>query len=203
MNLNNPLEGLFPGGHGKVLFELLRQPESLSGRSIALLLGDKLGKSRVLQILGDLVDTGVVHREILGSAHRYSINKDHLLFPALKQLVNPLLILRRRILDSVRKWELQPVSVHIFGSVAKGNSTHRSDIDLLLIRPDAIEADSEAWEAQTFELTVELEVATGNTIQLVEYSESEYRRLLKAGARLTLEVEEFNLEIVGRLMKAS
>lgn len=195
MNLSNPLESLFPGGHGQVLRVLLEQPEPLSGRSIALLLGEKLGKSRVLEILGQLVDVGIVDRDVVGSAHRYQINRDHISYPSLVKLVSPVTQLVRLIERQISSWQIPPARASLFGSTVKSTSTSKSDLDLLILRPDSISPDDEIWGDQTFRLTVRLERATGLTVQLVEYSTSEYQQLEEAGARLTNEILNSSIEV--------
>jgi predicted nucleotidyltransferase len=195
MNLSNPFESLFPGGHGQVLRVLLQQPQPLSGRSIALLLGGKLGKSRVLEILGQLVDAGIVDRDIVGSAHKYLINRDHISYPQLARLSNPVGQLVSLIQRHIASWEIAPARAVVFGSTAKHSSTSDSDLDLLILRPDNVSPEDEVWGDQTFRLTIRLERATGLSIQLVEYSESEYQRLEASGARLPLEIRDASIEI--------
>lgn len=195
MNLSNPLESLFPGGHGQVLRVLLEQPGPLSGRSIALLLGEKLGKSRVLEILGQLVDVGIVDRDVVGSAHRYQINRDHISYPSLIKLVSPVTQLVRLIERQISSWQIPPARAALFGSTVKSTSTSKSDLDLLILRPDSISPDDEVWSDQTFRLTVRLERATGLPVQLVEYSTSEYQRLEEAGARLPNEIQYSSIEV--------
>ena len=80
MDFSKNLSSIFPTSQALILEELIQTPKPVSGRQLALQLVDRLGKSRVLDVLGELVEQGLVTREILGPSHLYSINKQHLCF---------------------------------------------------------------------------------------------------------------------------
>lgn len=199
MYLSNPLSTLFPGAHGHVLNQLLAEVRPESGRAIALKLGTSVGKSRVIEILNDLVHIGVVDREIVGSAHLFSLNSDHLCFQTLKVLANPVPALKKQIQRLVGGFQQAPLAVVIFGSVAKGSSQVGSDLDLLVLRPNHVRPDDSLWDAQTLDLVVQLERSTGYPVQLVEYSESEFQALVNRGARLVSELSDSGLVVTGEL----
>jgi len=199
MYLSNPLSTLFPGAHGHVLRQLLIESRPQSGRAIALKLGQSVGKSRVIEVLSDLAHLGVVDREIVGSSHLFSINKDHLCYQTLKVLASPMPALIKQIKRIVAGFQRAPLAVVIFGSVAKGSSQAGSDLDLLVIRPNHVSPEDSAWEAQTLELVVQLERSTGYPVQLVEYSEDEFQTLVNRGARLVNELAEAGIVVKGQL----
>lgn len=60
MNLTSPINAIAPGGRGVILSILARTTEPLSGRRIAELAGEQLGKTRTLEVLGQLAGAGVV-----------------------------------------------------------------------------------------------------------------------------------------------
>lgn len=199
MYLTNPLSTLFPGAHGHVLNQLLAESRPNSGRALALKLGASVGKSRVIEVLNDLAQLGIVDREIVGSSHLFSLNKDHLCYQSLRALSSPLPALRRQIHRIVSGFYQAPLAVVIFGSVAKGSSQAGSDLDLLVLRPNHVPPEDSIWESQTFELVVQLERSTGYPVQLVEYSETEFQGLVKRGARLIHELSETGLVVTGEL----
>jgi len=188
---------MFPGAHGYVISQLLREPEPQSGRAIAMKLGTSVGKSRVIEVLGDLAALGIVDREIVGSSHLFSINRDHICYQSLKALVNPLPSLTRHIQRIVSGFQSVPIAVVIFGSVAKGSSQIGSDLDLLVVRPNQTDPEDPAWESQTLELVVRLERLTGYPVQLVEYSEREFQSLVDRGSRLVSELSESGMVVSG------
>lgn len=199
MYLSNPLSTLFPGAHGYVLGQLLSESRPESGRAIALKLGQSVGKSRVSEVLNDLAHLGIVDREIVGTSHLFSINKDHLCYQTLKVLSRPMPALLKQIQRIVSGFQLAPLAVVIFGSVAKGSSQAGSDLDLLVLRPNHVSPEDSAWESQTLELVVQLERSTGYPVQLVEYSESEFQALVNRGARLVTELSNTGVAVTGEL----
>lgn len=199
MYLSNPLNALFPGAHGQIISQLLREPEPQSGRAIAMKLGTSVGKSRVIEVLSDLAQLGIVDREIVGSSHLFSINSDHICYQSLKALVNPLPALTKHIKRIISGFQSVPIAVVIFGSVAKGSSQIGSDLDLLVVRPNQTDPEDPAWESQTLELVVRLERLTGYPVQLVEYSEREFQSLVDRGSRLVSELSETGMVISGAL----
>jgi predicted nucleotidyltransferase len=202
MYLSNPLSTLFPGAHGHVLRQLLIESRPQSGRAIALKLGQSVGKSRVIEVLSDLAHLGVVDREIVGSSHLFSINKDHLCYQTLKVLASPMPALIKQIQRIVAGFQRAPLAVVIFGSVAKGSSQAGSDLDLLVLRPNHVSPEDSAWESQTLELVVQLERSTGYPVQLVEYSENEFQALVNRGARLVTELSDTAVAVTGELQLA-
>jgi predicted nucleotidyltransferase len=202
MYLSNPLSTLFPGAHGHVLRQLLIESRPQSGRAIAVKLGQSVGKSRVIEVLSDLAHLGVVDREIVGSSHLFSINKDHLCYQTLKVLASPMPSLIKQIQRIVAGFQRAPLAVVIFGSVAKGSSQAGSDLDLLVLRPNHVSPEDSAWESQTLELVVQLERSTGYPVQLVEYSESEFQALVNRGARLVTELSDTAVAVTGELQLA-
>ncbi|WP_245394657.1 nucleotidyltransferase domain-containing protein [Amycolatopsis keratiniphila] len=71
----------------------------------------------------------------------------------------------------MESWQVPPVYAAVFGSVARGEMTEDSDLDLLLIRPDG--ADDDRWETQVDELAVEVARWTGNDTRPLEFTEAE------------------------------
>lgn len=199
MYLTDPLSTLFPGAHSHIIRQLLRESEPQSGRAIAMKLGTSVGKSRVIEVLGDLAALGIVDREIVGSSHLFSINRDHICYQSLKTLVNPLPSLTRHMQRIVSEFRTLPTAVVLFGSVAKGLSQIGSDLDLLVIRPNQTDPEDPDWNCQTLELVVRMERLAGYPVQLVEYSEGEFKSLVDRGARLVHELNETGLVVSGEL----
>ncbi len=60
MDFSKNLSSIFPTSQALILEELIQTPKPVSGRQLALQLVDRLGKSRVLDVLGELVEQGLV-----------------------------------------------------------------------------------------------------------------------------------------------
>lgn len=181
-----------------IIEELLRTPKPVTGRQLALQLVDRLGKSRVFEVLPDLVEQGLVIREILDSSHLYSINTKHLSYPLLKSLSQPRELIIGLINKQLSRFSPKPEAVVLFGSVAKGTAKAGSDIDLLLVRPNRIREDDDAWQDQLFRLTLAIQNATGNSLNYLDYSQAELGRLARSGARLISEINKHGVVLLGK-----
>lgn len=181
-----------------VLEELIRNPRAVTGRQLAMQLVDRLGKSRVFEVLQQLVDQGLVNREIIGPSHLYSINQKHLCYELLKKLTQPRDFLIDLLVKQVSRFSTKPDAVVLFGSIAKGTSKPGSDVDLLVVRPNRVDENDDAWQDQLFRLTLAVQRATGNDLNYLDYSNSELARLAKAGHRLIKEVNQHGLLIAGK-----
>ncbi len=82
----------------------------------------------------------------------YRANTDHLAMPAMLALLRIGDELRNRMAERIAQWPLRPVSVVIYGSVARGDATTGSDLDVLVVRSDATEPDDPTWQHQVAEL---------------------------------------------------
>jgi hypothetical protein len=198
MDFSKNLSSIFPTSQALILEELIQTPKPVSGRQLALQLVDRLGKSRVLEVLGELVAQGLVTREILGPSHLYSINKQHLCFDLLKSLSSPKTLLVSLITKQLARFKPQPQAAVLFGSIAKGKSKPESDIDLLVIRPNRVREDDDAWQDQLFRLTLAVQRATGNPLNYLDYSHADFASLVRSGARLIREINQHGIVLMGK-----
>lgn len=130
MDVSEPFGGLIPGAQGAVLGVLLRTGEPLTGRQVhALVRGDHSLWS-VQEALKVVVELGAVRMRVVGRAHLYAVNADHVFVRALLPIVSPVSILRSVVADAV---DSNVHAVLLFGSMARGEATRSSDIDLAVI----------------------------------------------------------------------
>lgn len=197
MDFSNNLSSLFPGSQSIVLEELIRNTSPVTGRQLAMQLVDRLGRSRVFEVLQQLVEQELVQREIVGASHLFSINQKHLCYELIKSLTQPRDLLISLIAKQVARWSPRPEAVVLFGSIAKGTAKANSDIDLLIIRPNRVREDDDAWQDQLFRLTLAVQKATGSDLNYLDYSQAEVSNLAKSGARLVREVGQYGIVISG------
>jgi len=67
----------------------------------------------------------------------------------------------------------RPVLVVLFGSVARGEATQESDLDLLVVRPADCEPDEPVWQEQLSKLQAHASAWTGNDTRVLEFGEQE------------------------------
>lgn len=178
MDLSNPLRAVAPGVEGDVLAALLRAHLPLTGARVAALA--ERGETQVRQVLRRLEQHGLVDVERHGQSYTYLVNRDHVLVPSLEALQQAMPTVEDRVRSLVGDWSSPPASLVMFGSAARRDGGADSDVDLLLVRPDDVDADDQTWAEHRHELARSVERWTGNTVQVVELSTAE---LAKAGRR--------------------
>jgi hypothetical protein len=180
MDLSHPIRGIIPTLDAPVLEVLAGTTRGLSGREVQRLAGT--GSVRGVQlVLARLVAQGLVSAEEHASATLYEANRSHLAWPSVEALVG----LRRHLLDRIRAaatgWTIAPLHVSLFGSAARREGDAASDIDLLIVRPDALAEGDEVWEAQIDALRDGVLAWTGNRCQAFEIDRSRLGAHLAAG----------------------
>jgi predicted nucleotidyltransferase len=102
------------------------------------------------------------------------------------------------IQTTVGEWEIAPVSLVLFGSAARRDGDADSDVDLLLIRPDDLGSDNEGWSDQLYELAGAVERWTGNTVQFVELSKTEFEGAVRRAEPLVEHIMADGVTLAGR-----
>lgn len=93
----------------------------------------KIGRGTVQRELKNLVDTGIIVREVQGRQVYYHANEKCPIFQELKSIVRKTFgvadVIRQSLASSARKIRV----AFVFGSVARSTDDSRSDIDLMVI----------------------------------------------------------------------
>jgi len=100
----------------------------------------------------------------------YSANRLHVLWPAVEIAMDARQELTRRIAAFADRNAPDGVTVALYGSVARGESTSKSDIDLLIVFPDAVPLDDRDEFVTGLRDSVQL--WTGNDAQIYDLTES-------------------------------
>jgi hypothetical protein len=171
MDSSNPLRSLAPTVDVDVVLVLARTRGTVTGARVA----HRAGRSyaQVRKSLHRRVGTGLVLAESHGNSVSYQLNRDHVLAGYVEAAADSAHELEVRITRHVGSWELPPAGLVLFGSFARRDGNENSDIDLLLIRPDAIEEDDARWTTQRHDLAHAVRQWSGNDTQIVEMSAGE------------------------------
>lgn len=125
-------QSLFPLSRQKLLSVLLLNPDrSFYKRELIRLTG--LGVRSLLKELDVLTITDIIRKSTVGNQHHYQANPDCPIYPELVSIVK-----KTFGISDVLRSAIEPIAQSIdyagvYGSVAKGNETPRSDIDVLII----------------------------------------------------------------------
>jgi len=142
---------------------------------------------------------GVVTASRVGAGDIYALNDEHLAAAAIRSLAG----LRAALIDRIRRaigdWERAPAHVSMFGSAARADGDSGSDIDLLVVRPDAVRPDDEPWRRQVDDLSSQILRWTGNHAGVLELSEREVRAAGRRAGRSPLAgVRRDAIDIAGK-----
>lgn len=197
MKMSNTLTLVAPGLHGGVLAVLARTEKPLTGRAVALLVQPRASLSGVQKVLADLVRNGLLRTEPAGRAKLYTLNREHVAYPAVHTLVHLREELLTRIRAEAAAWELPAVALWMFGSAARGEAGPESDIDLLVVRHgDGDDADP-SWLQQIDMLSMHVTAWTGNGCEILEMSEAELGAAIQRDDRLIAEVRRDAIHLAG------
>lgn len=170
MHLGSPLTTLVGRIEGALLQVLSRTYTALNGRQIYRLAGAG-SPAGVNKALARLVRTGLITASVQSHATLYRLNRDHVLWPAIESALTAVGELRKRIRQYAIDHGPNGATVVLYGSVESGEATADSDVDLLVVVPDA--TSDAATEDFVFELGEQIRAWTGNPAQIIHMSESE------------------------------
>jgi hypothetical protein len=198
MDLARPLTVITPTVDGDVLAVLARAEASFTGRQVHQVAG-RHSERGIRNALHRLSTQGIVARERVGSADQYRLNRAHLAAPYVEALAKLREELLRRLAGELDGWAVPPEFVALFGSAARGAMQPESDIDLLVLRPDTVDADDQEWRTQLDGLASTVTAWTGNDTRILEFGAGEARRGLPAGDGVLLAARDQGIVLHGPL----
>lgn len=181
---------------GCVLAVLAGTTERLTGREVhrRAVRGSAVG---VRDTLVRLVDQGLVRREHAGPAHLYWLNREHVAAPVALALAAIRPTLFRRLRDALQGWDPAPLAAAVFGSVARGDGTPESDVDVLLVRPARIAADAEPWATQVSGLSDSVLTWTGNHASVLQVTPEDLDDLVRRDAPVLASLRRDAIDVGG------
>lgn len=157
--------------------------------------GTEAGVRRSLE---RLARHGLLTAEEIGDRIVYSLNRDHVLYPAVMALVGAGEEFLRRLRREISSWPVPPVAAALYGSAARGDGDADSDIDILLVRPAGMrQREREQWTSQVHALRGLVQRWTGNRCQVTDRSLASLRRLSRASERIVGEWRNDAVSLAG------
>ncbi|TQL66703.1 nucleotidyltransferase-like protein [Nocardioides albertanoniae] len=198
MDLSFPYATLVPSLDGPVLQVLARSGKPLSGRQIQRI-AERGSVPGVARVLDRLVDSGLVVAERTGAAILYSVNRDHLVWPAVDTIMSLREDLFGRIAATVRDWRPLPAKAVVFGSAARADGGPDSDIDILLVHGDD---EPSSWADEQYALGQQIARWTGNHAQFVIVDERRWQDMIAEGDPLVRSVERDGVDLLALVPSA-
>jgi predicted nucleotidyltransferase len=195
MDFQKPVVALIPGAHGKLLGVLASTTAELSIRTLARLAG--VSPAQASRVLPELERQGFVARREVPPAVLFRLTPGHLATRLLRELASARQRAIVEITELARKIDPPAVSVLLFGSFARGTADAESDIDIVVIRADAIDEDADAWCASIDTFRQSIQSLSGNSVDLLELTESQAVHGLANGSDLWQGIAKDGIAIFG------
>ncbi len=180
MIFHNTLEEMFSSKVKIALMKLmcLNPERKYSGREMARLLN--ISASRVLEVLELFRKNAVVHREMVGRASQWGLNKESIVVEEVSSLINVerkiYMELKSKIYETLGR-EKSIQKVVLYGSVARKREKPESDIDVFILV--TTKKDKELAAELVGKLNKYLLPRYGNVISELIYSEREWKDMEK------------------------
>ena len=159
---------LFSDSQSRVFRWLFGQPERGYHLSELLRLTG-LGSASLQRELKKLADAGLVRSEKVGNLRRFQVNPESPVYEELVGLTRKMLGAQPMLREALQPLARDIQSAWIYGSVAKGTDTARSDIDVMLVGKDLT-------LHQVFKLLIPHETQLGRKINPTILTPAEFRR---------------------------
>lgn len=196
MDLSRPLAIVTPTADGEVLRVLALADHAFTPGEVRRLAGG-YSVSGVRKVLLRLSAQGIVRQERAGTGYVYRLNRDHLGASAVIALATLKEQLLERLRDEFAGWKPQPAYAALFGSAARGDMRADSDIDVFVVRPDRVTAESRRWREQLARLTQRVTAWTGNDTRVLEMTETEAKAGAAAGEPVLRDIARDGLRLCG------
>jgi predicted nucleotidyltransferase len=170
MDFQQPVAALIPGAHGKLLGVLASMTGELSIRTLARLAD--VSPAQASRVLPELERQGFVERRKVPPAVLFRLTPGHVATRLLRDFANACPRVIGEIGELAGRIDPPAVSVLLFGSFARGTADAESDIDIMVIRPDAVDEDAGPWGDSIEDFRRSIESLSGNAVDLLELTES-------------------------------
>ena len=183
MDLSKPYSAIIPSLDGPVLNVLYRSSRPFTGAEVSRLLPK--GSQRGVRLVLDRMSAhGLVHKERAGGAWIYSLNRSHIAFEAVADIMELRSSLFKQMGRNIAAWRIKPDHASVFGSAASGEGGVTSDIDVFLLRPDTVAEEDSGWRNQLQTFRSDVAALTGNHVSLIEASWTDLKSMLKRRPRV-------------------
>jgi predicted nucleotidyltransferase len=190
MLFSEPFGGVIPGARGAVLAALLRTDAPLTGRQVHALISDDYSLWTVQEVLKSLTQLGVVNTQTIGRAGVHTINEDHVSVAPLRVLLDPISALTETVREAVGN---DVKTVILFGSIARGEASINSDIDLAVIAPAG-------WDGRT-DLEDAVRTRLGNDCDVLVFTAEDLTRMSGTHEPVVREILTDGVALIGSISR--
>jgi predicted nucleotidyltransferase len=193
MDFRRPVQAVVPGAQGRVLAVLAETTGELSLRTVARLA--EVSPAQASRILPRLARLGIVQRRDAPPTALFRLVPENVA----SEFVRALSRSRDHVLGELgrqaEELPVRPVSVIVFGSLARGEADERSDVDTVFVRPQG--APDDDWASSVEEWRRFARRLTGNRVEVLETGERDVGRLLRSRKPLWGDVARDGVVVFG------
>jgi predicted nucleotidyltransferase len=162
----HPVQAVIPGAQGRVLAVLAQTTAALNLSTLARLAGVSVAQAS--RVMPGLVELGLVERREIPPSSQFRLIRENVAAQAIIDLARSRDTALDRIGAAAAALPIPPVSVIVFGSFARGEADDHSDLDAIVVRPDEVDEDDDAWATAIEQWRSDARVITGNRIEILE-----------------------------------
>jgi predicted nucleotidyltransferase len=152
------------------------------------------------RVMPGLVELGLVERREIPPSSQFRLIRENVAAQAIIELARSREAALSQIGSAASDLPVPPVSVIVFGSIARGDADRQSDLDVIVVRPDDVDDDDDVWATAIERWRSEAQAITGNTIEVLEVTQDEARTKLSGKAQLWRDVAREGIVVHGLTM---
>jgi len=195
MDFVHPVEAVIPGAQGRVLAVLAETTAELNLSTLARLAGVSVAQAS--RVMPSLVELGLVERREVPPSSQFRLIRENVAAQAIIDIARSRDIALSRIGAAASAFPVSPVSIIVFGSFSRGEADERSDVDVIVVRPDDVAEDDDVWATAVERWRNEARAITGNRVEVLEVSCDEVQSRLTSEAALWRDVVRDGIAVHG------
>lgn len=198
MRIDHPLDDVFSNPNNVLILRhlVLFPSPVLTGRGLAREIG--MSHATCIRALNDLTDMGIITRRTIGRSSTYEIPRESVLYrDILKPIFRTEAGFTDKLIDTLAKGiKSKIVAAYLFGSVARGEATSHSDVDVMFVvgKPEETEPVEQALERNREDAYRLFRVG----VNAVIYHRSEFDRMREKNHPFVMEVLRDGILKVGK-----
>jgi len=191
----HPVQAVIPGAQGRVLAVLAETTAELNLSTLARLADVSVAQAS--RVVPGLVELGLVERREVRPSSLFRLARENVAAQAVINLARSRDTALSRIGAAADSLPLSPVSIIVFGSFARSEADEQSDVDAIVVRPDDVPEDDDAWASAVECWRNEARAITGNRVEVLEVSYAEVRTRLASDMALWRDVIRDGIAVHG------
>lgn len=196
MDFVRPVEAVIPGVQGRVLAVLAETTAELNLRTIARLSG--VSPAQTSRVLPGLVALGLVERREAPPSSLFRLVPEHVASGPLVALARGRDGMIGEMSRVAAALPVEPMSVIVFGSFARGEADAESDIDTVLVRAVGFDEFDDAWSASVEQWRSQIRRVGGNPVEVLEVGADEIGARLSSRQPVWRDIRREGIVIHGR-----